>query len=666
MLGTCTDTVFKTIKVYGPIKSYFKYTPHIVCPYYSIQFTDSSYGRSVPVIRKWDFGDGTPIVYGTNVSHAYTTPGAYNVTLVVINAQGCSDTSFQIINVLNPLPANFAINAPALSCRNSVAFSANYSAPTYLWSFGEPSSPFNTSSFSNPTHAYVNSGFYTVTLVANPGTGCADTAVHVVSVQFGLQAGFDTAAVCIYDSAAVQQQTLPGPVSLIKAVWYWGDGDSTLALTHDVKHLYQNAGTYQINMVVTNSWGCQDSIKLPINIYPRPVINIGTPASVCNLDTVQLSAHGGGTYLWSPNYAIDSIYSATPRVTPDKTTSYQVKVISPLGCFDTANVLITSLNPPSRGTVLDSTICFGDSARLLGGSNVNNYLWSPNYNLSANNIGNPWAFPLVPTQYVVHVTNGTCIHDDTFKVNVAKLAVPNAGQDTTICKGATANLRGTGGVFYSWTPNENMSFSNTATPVVYPSMTTTYVLTVIDTFSCLKPISDIVTVHVEDFNWAYAGEDTSGIKGVPIELHAEGGVSYSWQPIYGLDNPTVQNPSATLDKDMTYVVTVTSANGCIDHDTINVIIFPEITAYIPNAFTPNGDGVDDVFIPIYAGVTGLMEFAVYNRWGNKVFSTTDRNEGWDGHFKGQDAETGAYVWVIRVRDLTGAEWLKKGDVTLIR
>ena len=97
-----------------------------------------------------------------------------------------------------------------------------------------------------------------------------------------------------------------------------------------------------------------------------------------------------------------------------------------------------------------------------------------------------------------------------------------------------------------------------------------------------------------------------------------------------------------------------------------MVIFPEITAYVPNAFTPNGDGVDDIFIPIYAGVTGLMEFSIYNRWGNKVFTTADRSEGWDGHYKGQDAEIGTYVWMIRVRDLTGAEWLKKGDVTLIR
>ncbi len=666
MAGTCSDTVYKTIRVYGPIKSYFKYVPHIVCPNYPIQFIDSSYGRSKPTLRKWDFGDGTAPVFGTNVNHAYVTPGAYTVMLVVFNAQGCSDTSVQIVNVISPLPPNFAINAPTLSCRNSVAFSSNFSAPTYLWNFGEPSSPFNSSSFSNPTHAYVNPGYYSVTLVAYPGTGCADTAVHVVNVQFGLQAGFDTVGVCVYDSAIVQQQTIPGPGSLIQAMWYWGDGDSTSSTNNYVKHLYTNAGTYSINMVVTNSWGCQDSIQIPINIYPRPIINISAATSVCNLDTINLSAHGGGVYQWTPNYAIDSLNSATPRVTPDKTTTYHVKVTSVVGCIDTASVVITNVNPPSRGIVLDSAICYGDSAILRGGLASNKYTWLPNYNLSSTKVANPWAFPLVATTYTVHVADGACVHDDTFKLNVVKLANPNAGQDITICKGANATLQGTGGVFYTWSPNTNMSFSNTANPVVYPDLTTTYTLTVIDTFSCLKPISDQVIVHVENFNWAYAGADTSGVKGIPIELHAEGGITYSWQPIYGLDNPNSQNPSATLDKDMTYVVTVTSVNGCIDHDTLHVIIFPEITAYVPNAFTPNGDGVDDVFIPIYAGVTGLMEFSVYDRWGNKVFTTTDRNEGWDGTYKGQQSEIGAYVWMMRVRDLTGAEWLKKGDVTLIR
>ncbi len=666
MSGTCSDTVYKTISVYGPLKSYFKYGPQIVCPNYPIQFVDSSYGRAKPNLRKWDFGDASPIVYGSNVTHAYANPGSYNVTLIVFNAQGCADTSVKVVNVLNPVPPNFAINAPTLSCRNTVAFSSNYAAPTYLWNFGEPSSPFNTSSFSNPTHAYVNSGYYSVTLIAYPGTGCADTAVHVVNVQFGLQAGFDTLGVCVYDSAVVQQQTIPGPGSLIQATWHWGDGDSSSTLSQYVKHLYQNAGTYQINMVVTNSWGCQDSIQMPINIYPRPNINIGTSASICNLDTVKLTAQGGGTYQWSPNYAIDSLNIATPKVTPDKTTLYQVKVVTPFGCFDTASVLIKNVNPPSRGVVLDTTICYGDSALLRAGPANLKYTWLPNYNISSNKAANPWAFPLIATTYIVRIVDGACVQDDTFRLNVVKLANPNAGQDITICKGSTATLQGSGGIFYNWSPNTNMSFSNTANPVVYPDVTTTYTLTVIDTFSCLKPISDKVTVRVEDFNWAYAGADTSGVKGIPIELHAEGGVSYSWQPIYGLDNPNVQNPSATLDKDMTYVVTVTSANGCIDYDTIFVVIFPEITAYVPNAFTPNGDGVDDIFIPIYAGVTGLMEFSIYNRWGNKVFTTADRSEGWDGHYKGQDAEIGTYVWMIRVRDLTGAEWLKKGDVTLIR
>ncbi len=664
MSGSCTDTAYFTLKVYAPFHAGFKYAPTIVCPGYPIQFTDTSHGVILANSWLWNFGDGATSTLHNPV-HAYANSGTYPVKLFIQNSKGCMDSLTQNVTIHAPVPSSFGIIAPTLNCQNTVAFQSSVATGSYLWDFGEPSSPNNTSTFFNPTHSYILPGFYPSKLIVYPGTGCADTAYHTVNVEFGLTAAFLTNSVCVYDSMVFTNNSVGGSGTLTQATYYWGDGDSLVSMNFTVKHKYAIAGTYTVKLKVVNSWGCIDSTVQTVTVNPIPTINAGPPVSICNLDTVTITASGGVTYTWSPNYAISSLTIPNPKVSPDVTTNYFVHVISALGCAGDDTVLITNINPPSDGVILNETICLGDSIQL-NASGGTSYNWSPTVALTNPLIANPKAFPQLLTTYQVRIATGNCVKYDTVILHVKLPAEPNAGPDITICKGSYATLHGSGGTFYDWSPINHLSYNTTANPVVYPIQTTTYTLTVIDTFRCLKPISDDVVVNVEDFKAADAGIDTSTVKNYPVQLAASGGISYHWQPALGLSDTSIANPMCQPPHDMTYILTVTSMNGCIDKDTIHVIVYDAATIYIPNAFTPNGDGLDDVFKPIYAGVAHVDNFTIYNRWGNVVFHTSNLGEGWDGRFNDREQEIGTYIWVIEATDVTGSHWIKKGNLTLIR
>ncbi len=146
--------------------------------------------------------------------------------------------------------------------------------------------------------------------------------------------------------------------------------------------------------------------------------------------------------------------------------------------------------------------------------------------------------------------------------------------------------------------------------------------------------------------------------------------SYTWSPSTDLDDATVGNPVATFPigtDSATYIVKAIDSIGCFAFDTVHVKIY-DLSAgiYVPNAFTPNGDGLNDVFIPIGLGLEKFITFQIYNRWGQLLFSTGDEGKGWDGTFNGQPQSNGTYVWMARGVDYKGATVQRKGYVSLIR
>ncbi len=163
-----------------------------------------------------------------------------------------------------------------------------------------------------------------------------------------------------------------------------------------------------------------------------------------------------------------------------------------------------------------------------------------------------------------------------------------------------------------------------------------------------------------------AGNDTIAAPGQPVQLSASGAVDYTWSPVAGLDDPASQNPVATNGSDVSYVLNGTDENGCTGSDTVNIRIYKGPDIYVPSAFTPNGDGKNDKFTFVAAGISSIELFQVYNRYGQLVYTSSDLQPGWDGRMNGTLQPGGTYVWMVRGRDFHGQPHFKKGTVTLIR
>jgi gliding motility-associated-like protein len=393
---------------------------------------------------------------------------------------------------------------------------------------------------------------------------------------------------------------------------------------------------------------------------------------ICN-DTIQLSANGSvGAISWTPNYNITNSTSVTPSVWPAATTTYTVE-FNENGCRNTDTVRIRVVNTVNLTASNDTSICANDPVQLTANTDGLQYSWLPDPTLSNTNILFPIATPLSTTTYQLNARIGNCVATENVIVTVVPRPSVNAGSDVVICYNSSTQLNAqTNGTSFTWSNANSLNDAGVLNPIATPTNTTSYVISATDpSTGCPKPSYDTVMVTVLPKVKAFAGNDTSIIASLPLQLKATGGVSYQWSPATGLDNANIQGPVAMLDGNpeyITYVVTVADQAGCIDTASITIRIYktgPEI--FVPTGFTPNGDGRNDVFRPIYVGMRTIDYFRVYNRWGKLVYNyNLNDGQGWDGTVNGLKQNIGTFIWMVRATDIIGKVHFKKGTVTLIR
>lgn len=184
-----------------------------------------------------------------------------------------------------------------------------------------------------------------------------------------------------------------------------------------------------------------------------------------------------------------------------------------------------------------------------------------------------------------------------------------------------------------------------------------------------KGCTDTATkvVSIERFK-PFAGNDTAIVKGEYINFNATGGIEYRWDPATNLNDSNISNPRGFYPDTgrFSYIVYIRSENNCTGSDTLNVLVVGNPDLFVPSAFTPNGDGLNDFLKPISVGYSKFEFFRVLNRWGELVYHTNDIGAGWNGQYKGRKAEVGTYFWVLKVINRYGQVEMIKGDATLLR
>lgn len=370
----------------------------------------------------------------------------------------------------------------------------------------------------------------------------------------------------------------------------------------------------------------------------------------CNQDVVTLQASSGYTdYQWSPAYNLQS-QGGEALVSPGTTTTYTITAERRPGCTVTRSVVVTALSAPYISLGNDTSICSGDTLLLDAGALFSSYQWSTGAT------GEKIYITQSGVYSVAGLYNNGCTSKDTFQlVSLYKIAKPSPGQDSVLCLGTDKTLNaGAGYASYLW--------SNGSTgPSIEISQTGIYWVTVTDDHGCqAADTANILTTAAPPAG--FLPQDTTICQyGDLVISTLEPFVSYSWSDLSS-------GPSLTVKQPGTYWVTVTDVNGCVGKDSISIIGKQCLLGlFVPNAFTPNGDGHNDRFKPLYYGNAAQFYFAVFNRWGQKVFeSQSPTSDGWDGTINGAPSPAGTYVWVCRYQPSGQPAAMEKGTVILVR
>ncbi|MCU0434570.1 MAG: gliding motility-associated C-terminal domain-containing protein [Bacteroidia bacterium] len=443
--------------------------------------------------------------------------------------------------------------------------------------------------------------------------------------------------------APYQIQFSPSLIGNYSYFWDFGD-TTTLADTSNAAnaaYTFLQPGTYTVTLITTSVNTCTESADtsaVTVTVYPQPSVNLGSDTTLCNAPvTVLLDAgNPGATYQWSTG-------ATSQQITASAAGTYSVAVTSdPNGLCSAQDTIVISLaaQPVLSG---DTTICAGQTLLLDPGVNAQQFIWNTGDTTST--------LPVSATGfYSVQVINAPCTLSTSMNLTVAPQPAVALGPDTTLCPGdaITLNAQNTGA-------NYNWNTGATSQSIVV-SDAGTYAVTVTAQNCAAADTVNISFTQNINFN------ETVSLCGSPggIVLDAGNpGANYLWST--GETSQTI-----TIQQAGTYWVSINAA-PCTLSDTIEVTgTISEGTVYIPNSFTPNGNGLNDRFTGYGENFTSFR-LMIFNRWGELIFETTDPN-GWDGFYAGQQAKGDVYVYKLTyTSSCTGGKFVDRlGHVTLIR
>lgn len=448
---------------------------------------------------------------------------------------------------------------------------------------------------------------------------------------------------------------------------------------------FPNLGAGFYTITVTDNSGDAPAILTPAEVTNLPgptdfILSIQSDPTCVNNDGVVNINFQGGTAPFSVSEngsVVATISSDLGQLTGLASGINLFTVTDANSCpsqsgSESVNIPLNNNLTLNMGT--PPTICQGTDTTVSITTNATTFAWTPATGLSSTMVENPVFSPTASTNYTLQVGLGICTTTGTLDVTVLPAPVPDAGGPDTTCYGKTITLTGSGGVQYVWTPSTFLLDPDVADPlVVDPTSTTTYSLSVIDQNGCKSLRPATVTLVVRAPYPVFAGNDTSVMVGqtVPLDAVDIAGVgfdAYAWTPASGLSNPDIADPTASFSVIgvYTYVVTATAPNGCSGSDSVTIDVYALADIFVPNAFTPNNDGHNDVFRALPVSIRDFKYLTVFNRWGQRVFTTTNPGVGWDGTFNGTEMPVGTYVWMAAGVDYTGKLIERKGTVILIR
>ena len=676
LLG-CRDTIIDSIYV-SHLELAFKIDTLSPCLPFKAVLYDAS--TSDTTISKWFWKIKKDTFNTDTVNLNLNTIGKRNLSFEVENVLGCKG-SIKIKDYIEvkDFEVSFALDFNRICVGDTVTFrnlSQGEEGLVFNWSFGDGSSLLSQDEFVG--HRYIAPGNYTVTLKAVASNGCEkiERKVDHVIVESKPAADFtaDTTQADCFPFAVNFSDRSQG--SIDQWDWRFGNGGSSELQNPFVN--YTSVGKFDVFLKVTSPNGCADSILKTDFIRtggPDAEFSISKD-SLCINEPLQfeiLSKEDVASFLWDfGDGAVDSgevashAYSRTGKIFPslilrDSSGSCTVVLRDSVFVFEVE----------ADFSVEPDTACAPFQANFTNqSSGANAFLWRFPDGTTNNNDNNPALLFDQAGSFEVslEVTSDINCRDEVTKtILVHPKPLADVSNNISICAGDTTVLQATGGVEYRWSPNQNLSSDRGASVLAYPDSTTLYRLIVINDENCRDTASVLVEVQQAplDFNLI----DTNIIIGEELVLDAFAGegFTYQWTPSEGLSCDDCPRPRAQPLSSVKYQVLVKDQTGCFEFRKDIFIEVKEIfTLDVPTAFSPNGDGINDVIFARGAGLKALIAFKIYNRFGELVFESNDFDRGWDGTYRGQDQNIETYIYTVEALTFSNRILTKKGNISLLR
>lgn len=418
-----------------------------------------------------------------------------------------------------------------------------------------------------------------------------------------------------------------------------------------------------------------------------PLIVASTPDLILDCDDLAVEfenfSTGADEYLW--DFGVAGVITDTSTIDepifnfPD-TGTYLVTLIANPGfvCADTAYAEVNIFPSLFGGWTFSSgcsgvPVLFDDTSFSTGAGDIISWAWDFGDGTTSTDTDPEYQYAnggLYNVSLTVTTDKGCT---ETINQNVDVQPGPDAqfafddvcADETAFFDNLTTISSGTILVGYTWYFGDGDISNDEDAEHDYPGPGDYEVLLVAETTSgCIDSLSDSIRIGIVPIADAGPGDSVEFL--TPVVLDGSGDGFYSWTPTDGLSDPNTQDPIFDGSETTTFILEVTSIDGCTDYDTVTIFVYPKEILEMPTAFSPNGDGVNDEFAILWNDIAVLDEFSIYNRWGELVYSSNNLERGWDGRVNGKDQEVGSYVYVIRATGDLGQPFERRGVFYLVR
>lgn len=676
----CTDFLIKTvyIKIISPVADFLMSDSLSTCPPLVVTFTNKSINQASII---WDFGDGTTSTLDAP-THFYSTPGIFDVKLSVTGKGGCVDVKIKRIIVRGPKGSLSYTNIAGCNPLQTNFKASTKDDVSFIWDFNDGTTIVSRDSI--VSHIYTNPGEYLPKLILVDPNGCQVPIVGLDSISvYGVIADFTIDKNLLCDSGFIyftNTSVNNDPIT----IFMWNFGDGTTSSLENPVHRYTSTGIYNTQLIITTSFGCKDTaLASPfVKIVSSPKIAIAGDTAICvpafATFTGQLLVPDTSAISWKWKFGNGntSTLKNPPRQLYPFAGAYNIQAIAAnsSGCKDTVNKVFQANPLPVVTATNDTWVCKGQSINLIANGAVN-YTWSPGIGLSCLNCASPVAMPDTTRNYIVTGQNiFGCAAKDTVLLSVKFPFIMTVPPPANLCLGKAARLVAAGADNYIWSPVTGLSNATIANPITRTDQTITYMVIGTDDKGCFKD-TGYVPITVYPIPLVTAPPDKTINIGQSVSLVpalSQDVTGIVWTPSHGITASAYPGITVKPSETTTYTIEVTNAGGCRAKDDVTILVICDnANVFIPNTFSPNNDGANDIFYVRGSGVFKIKTIRIFSRWGELIFeknnlNPNDASTGWDGTFKGKKLTPDVFVYTVDVICDNNTILTHKGNVALIQ